>query len=470
MTATKRGRHQQSGAALLMLMLAVLAATATVLLATLSNNELKTRRQIETRQVLADARRALIEYAIVNPDLSAAKPHSLPCPDIDASGGLLDGEAHTTACGPAGESAIGRLPWRTLGIQPQKDASGACLWYVVSGSWKDAAGETSPLINSDSNGQLQLYGVEAANLIEGVAPDERIVAVVLAGMPSINGQTRPAAGTGCAAGGNAANYLDTDSGSGISNAILSGVADAIDQLAVAANVNGLHNDRVAFITRADLAQRIESRVDFDAKMRALGLAAAHCIANYAANNPGGVNDKRLPWPATLAMADYRPDSAYDDVNNGLLSGRLPDIVEDSNSTTNNGINRILSDCSPVAVPAWTPAMATVWQHWKDHFFYAVADSFSPTASTPSVCGSCLTVNGSGQYAAVLMFANKRLSTQQRNAPPMDVNTKQVAGNYLEGINAIAVPGVATDFESGPETTAFNDLLFCVDDQLITSEC
>jgi len=470
MTATRKLRRQQSGAALLMLMLAVLAATATVLLATLSNSELKTRRLTETRHVLADARQALIEYAVVNPDLDGTKSHSLPCPDIDASGGFLDGESHTSACGSAGESVMGRLPWRTLGIEPKRDASGACLWYAVSGSWKDAAGASSPLINTDSNGQLQLYGIEAATLIQGVAPDDRIVAVVFAGMPPINGQTRPAAGTGCAVGGNAANYLDIDSGSGISNAFLSGSADAIDQFVVAANVNELHNDRIAVITRADLAKRIESRGDFDSKIRALGLAAASCVADYAANNPAGVDDKRLPWAANLAMLDYRPDSAYDDINNGLLSGRLADIVDDSNSTTSNGINRVLSDCSPTAVPAWTPAMAAVWQHWKDHFFYAVANSFSPTSSTPSVCSDCLTVNGSGQYAAVLLFANTRLSTQQRNAPPMDVNTKNVAGNYLEGVNATAVPGVATDFESGPESVTFNDILFCVDDQLITSEC
>jgi hypothetical protein len=50
----------------------------------------------------------------------------LPCPDL---------------AGPEGQSGAtcpgltrGWLPWRTLGLPPQRDASGTCLWYERQGT------------------------------------------------------------------------------------------------------------------------------------------------------------------------------------------------------------------------------------------------------------------------------------------------------------------------------------------------
>ena len=474
MRTTSTNRRPQKGAALLIIMLGLIAATATVLLLNLSRDDLRTRQLNQTQAMLATARAALIDYAVLNPDLNPTEPHSLPCPDIDGSGGFQDGEAHTTACGSAGVSMLGRLPWRSLGIPALKDATSACLWYVVSGSWKNAGVDTAAMVNLDSNGQLQLFDVESASIREGVSADERPVAMVIAPMQPLPGQIRPgsASGIDCVPGATAADYLDTDTSSGLSNSSLGGSSDAIDVLAVVAGSRDDHNDRIVTISRADIERRVTGRGDFLGSMRSLGLAAATCISNYGANNPLGVDDKRLPWPSTVTLADYRSNSAYDDSDSGIFSGRLADIVDNSNAATGNSIARVLSDCDSLVVPAWTAARLAQWQHWKDHFFYAVSGSFSPAAATPSTCGSCLTVNGSGQYAAVLIFANSRVTGQQRNAPPTDSDTKRFASNYLEGLNASNIPGSATvaDFQSGPQTAAFNDLLFCIDDQLVVSEC
>ena len=209
-------------------------------------------------------------------------------------------------------------------------------------------------------------------------------------------------------------------------------------------------------------------------MRALGMTLASCIAHYASRNPAGVDDKRLPWPAPLSLPDYRIDASYDDVNSGMYSGRLADIVDTSNTDTGNTLNRIVSDCDSVSVPGWTPRMQSKWQHWKDHFFYAVAGSFAPNAATPSVCTNCLTVNGGGQYAGIVLFSGRRLAAlgQIRNAPPLDTDTKNVSSNYVEGTNAASIPGdsTANNFASQATTSTFNDLLFCIDDQLIVTEC
>ena len=511
MTRASKLRERQRGAALLMMMLVVLVAATAVLVTRLNLNDARARQQTEAQDALAHARDALLDYAALRGDFAPGEAARLPCPDIDAAGGWLEGEAHDSACGAANVSVMGRLPWRTLGIAPLKDSAGACLWYVVSGSHKDAAGGAT-MVNPDTNGQLQLHGVEAGAIIAGSQPEDRVVAMIIAPMRGLAGQSRAApsaTGEQCSASFDAAEFLDNDVLSGISNAAVSGVVDVIDVLAATSGYADSHNDRIAMITRADLARVVTSRHDFASNMRALGLAVTACVADYARNNPGGGppgggppgggppgggppgggppgggppgggppgggNDYRLPWPAALSLLDYRPDAAYDDSGAGLLSGRLPDTVDDSSAETGNPIGQMLTGCDPAAVPSWTPAMLAAWRNWKDHFFYAVAESFSPAAPVPSGCTTCLTVNGAGQYAAIVLFANPRLEdlAQLRNAPPIDADTRSDASNYLEAADASNVPyaGGSVDFMSQAASSTFNDLLFCIDDALNVSEC
>ncbi len=462
----------QNGAALLLFMLLVIVATATVLVSTTGRDALAVQQQLDTREKLDVARQSLLDYALLRADQGDGRDFTLPCPDIDDSGGFADGEAHDTACGPTGVTVAGRLPWRSLELPALQDASASCLWYVVSGSWKDAALQTAAMINPDSNGALQLYNTETGGLVEGAQPEERPVAMVFAPMRPLTGQSRPASvpGRQCAPGASVSDYLDDDAATGISNAWLSGAADSIELFAASSGSDSQHNDRVATISRADIAAHVASRQDSATELRDLGLAAAACIANYAATNPGGANDLRMPWPTTVSLTDYRSDTNYDDADNGFISGRLADFVDDSNANTGNGIARLLNDCDASAVPAWTAEMAVRWSQWKDHFFYAVAPSHAPNAVLPTACGSCLTVNGSGQYAAVLIFGNERLAGQVRNAPPTDPDTKRTVANYLESINAAAVPGTAADYQSGMPTPTFNDRLFCIDPTLLVAEC
>lgn len=474
MKVPRHNAFRQEGAALILLMLIVIVASATVLLANVNRDDMRTRRLSNTQAVLAQAKEALIEYAVLNPDLNPGRSFGLPCPDIDGSGGLAEGAAHTDSCGARGVSVFGRLPWRTLGIAAPVDASSECLWYVVSGSYKDAGAATAMMINSDTNGQLQLVSLDSGTVVQGAQPQDRPAAMLIAPMQPVAGQTRPAAvaGAQCSPGFTPGDFLDSDAG--ISNAAISGVADGIDAFAAYAGTEVGHNDRILTITRAEIAARIAGRPDFETDMRDLGLAIAGCIANYAATNPGGVDDRRLPWPADVAMADYRDDANYDDLDNGMFSGRMPDIVDDSNATTGNGLARVLSDCDTSLVPLWSPLMLSRWQDWKDHFYYAVAESHIPTAGVPSSCSNCLTVNGMGQYVAVVMFSGQRLDAlgQVRDAPPTDADTRQDVANYLESNNAAGVPGAGTliDYTSQPVSTTFNDRLFCIDENLLVSEC
>ena len=467
---------RQKGAALLLMMLVVLVSITAILVSSINNSEARIRKGVATRDSLAQARQALLDFAAVQQDLVPGSPAQLPCPDIDDTGATIEGEAHTGACGAAGVSVIGRLPWRTLGVEALRDASSECLWYAVSGSWKLATGNSAELINPDSNGQLQLWSLETSGLVVGTTPDSRPVAIVFAANAPLDGQRRaaPAAGEFCDPGFSADDFLDADAGLGISNAVLSGSPDAVDAFAVAERFMETHNDRAAFITRSDLERAITGRYDFDARMRALGLAVTRCVADYAQKNPGGANDRRLPWPAPLSMADYRLSANYDDVDIGSLSGRLANAVDTSNALTGNTTTDLLTGCDTVAVPEWNAETQRLWQNWKDHFFYAVAESHAPAAGTPSTCGSCLTVNGSGQYAAVVIFGNSRLpaAAQSRNAPPMDSDDRSNPSNYLEGGNAafFPLPSGTADFSSQATSNTFNDRLFCIDNALAVTEC
>ncbi|MFQ5610084.1 MAG: hypothetical protein ACE5F8_07420 [Woeseiaceae bacterium] len=456
-------------------MLAIIIAATAALVTRLGATDVKTRQLVATQRALAIARQAVIDYAVVRPDLVPGQPVALPRPDIDESLGLAEGVAHAASCGASGETVIGRVPWRTLGVAPPRDSSSACIWYVVSGGWKEAGPTTSSLINPDSNGQLQVWGVDSATIIEGAIPSDRPIALLLAPMDPVSGQTRVAPGSRqCSAGFAAADYLDLDGASGIDNATLAGVADAIDVLAVASERHDDHNDRIVSVKRSDIARAVMARPDFDVRMRGLTRVIAECVADYGNQNSGGAVDRRLPWPAPPGLADYRPENAYDDVDNGVLSGRLPDVVDDSNAQTGNPVFALLSACDSTSVVDWTVTNQALWRHWKDHFYYVVAESHVPDATVPSTCSNCLTVNGAGQYVAVVLFANARLDTlaQVRDAPPTDPDTRDDVNNYLEDRNAAGFPytGGGLDLLSQAGTATFTDVLFCIDASLNVSGC
>ncbi len=473
---TKYPRRERGAALLLMLMVVVVAASA-LLVGKLRSGLARNERNADTQRVLAMAKQALIEYATTYSEFSPGAAARLPCPDIDATGPWQDGEAHTAACGNSGVAVMGRFPWKTLATRPYHDSSGTCLWYVVSGSYKNAAASTSTMINPDSNGQLQLYSIDSGQMIAGIAPEDRPVAMIIAPMEAVAGQSRAAAGSpggNCSDDFTATDFLEADATVGVSNAALSASPYVIETFAVATGANASHNDRIISLGRDELAKAIYRRHDFAARMTALTQGVAACIAAYGRSNAAGLADSRLPWPAPMSMANYADDNSYDDVNTGLYSGRLPDSVDDSAGVTGSSVLRVLGDCDPAKVPEWNNTSLALWRTWKDHFFYVVADAFQPSAVVPVQCGNCLSINGGGQYAAMVFFSGERLSAsaQTRNAPPIDADTRNRIGNYLEGANALNHPyrGGAADYQSMPATDSFNDIVICIDPTLAVTSC
>lgn len=177
--------HAHRGQALLAVILLALVLGAGSLLA---DGGLRARAEARAHArslaALAEARSALIGYAISYAERHPGEGYGfLPCPD-----GGNDGSTDLGACGARDSAAFGRLPWRTLGLPELRDGWGECLWYAVAGSVKH---NPKPLsLNWDSPGQFDLRdaGGEALPL---ATIDGRAVAVIFAPGPARAGQLRP---------------------------------------------------------------------------------------------------------------------------------------------------------------------------------------------------------------------------------------------------------------------------------------
>jgi len=481
----------------------VLAIVLYTLIGGLSGAVLQAEQRARTGRSLAVAKEALIAHAVTYPERHlrctdagdawvpcdsvtavnryvAYVPGPLPCPELASS--LGEGK-EAGNCGTQGVSSLGRVPWLSLGLQPQADGRGDCLWYAISGSFK-----TSPkpdLLNWDSRGQFRLVDAASGNLIA-----DGVVAVLFAPGPPLASQnrtttfsSRPACGDTIAA----AQFLDrvTVGATTIDNAVPNPDPNAVTTFAVGA-VDGVLNDQLAWITVDDLVSRgLRKRSDFPgtylyregtdpvpAGNRALAQRLANCLRRFAENSNSTPNDRRLPWAAPLAVSAFDNDR-FNDASN-TPAGRPPFVADHSGAATanklftgctvgsGNSACRLLrvgdtsnsgcgGDWKPVAGDPefWlTNSLHGWWDKWKDHYFYAVAAPFAPTATAaarntaanPDPCdaGGCFTVDGSGPYAAVVIFAGERLAHQQR-----DGSNKLVLGNYLEGANVDALdPGKA----------------------------
>lgn len=468
---------RQDGAALLIMLLLLILGGTILFSRNLASQLPSASRAKANTELLAEARNALLGYATTWDATHPGEFGLLPCPDIDATGGLNEGEAHELLCGLQHRSVLGRFPWRTLGVDPGRTRGGECLWYAVSGAWKAGGTATPAMANEDSSGQFRVLAADGTTMISGGTAADRPIAVIIAPGQPLPGQVRTTLASGvtqCGGSFVAARYLDNHTASGINNANVAATANAIDDFITADPGASTVNDQVLFITRADLQNQLLRRADLQTKLGNLAFAAAKCIADYGKRNPGAPANRRLPWPAPVGLADYRASNQYNDTPVGELSGRAPNIVNDSNGQTGNLSGGVFTACNPATVPEWTPEIAKLWQHWKDHLFYAVSQDFRPNAPVTSTCTTCLTVNGTGAWAAVVMFSGTRLNTlgQVRDEPPVDADTRNSIGNYLEGRNAGNHPNAAGNgnYQSGAATATFNDTLYCIDANLSVIAC
>lgn len=450
---------RQRGLALLLLLWLVALGAAVLLWQQIPSWSPLQQRQQTGDAALALAKQALIAYAVTYGDFHSDRlPGYLPCPDLGPRGINVHEGSPDPPCGGKDVSALGRLPWHELGLEALRDGAGECLWYAVSGSFKNSP--AADMLNWDSLGQLAIMAPDGASFAVGAQPEERAAAVIFAPGPALAGQDRSTAATAPWCGGNyvASNYLDAYRQR--SNAALAAAPGAPSLLTSAGPGNGV-NDGLLAITPREIFAAVRQRHNFQAQILEHLRRLSLCVAAYGGRNKAGPGDLRLPWAASLSPQNPNSDAAYGD-EVGRTIGHLPYSVAASKAATANLMQRATLIDAGSCPPPWSKLDELWYQNWKDHLFYAVAGAYAPNAAAPGLCNPCLSVNGAGRYAAILIFAGPAIGTQRRSLE----RDKAAIGNYLEDANAAG----GSDYRSAAATEDFNDLLYCVDTVLRVAPC
>lgn len=472
---------RQRGAALMLMLVVVIMGISAVLISSLNTTRLKNAREEATANALAQAKEALIGYAITYGDTHAGKVHGyLPCPDND--GVNPEGSAEPS-CGSQNISVLGRLPWKTLGLPILRDGDGECLWYAASGTYKN--NPWTNMMNWDTNGQFQVYAADGARLDSDY---NQVVAVVFAPGAAREGQNRAPDGTAPVCGGNytASAYLDNDTAHGINNAGISNIASAVSRFIQGGNAEV--NDRMAFITRQDIWNAMLKRSDFTNTLKLMTQRVAECLADYGRHNRDwsynpNPDNMSLPWPTPVGLSDYATNTNYNDRDDIGYQGRVPYRVNTSkgdsrNSMTgeylmaNNGLNCPYYSATPSTE---LQRLYPWWNNWKDHLFYALSDEYRPRIADTGSCyfgDDCVRVNGSGYYAGIVLFAGSVLMGQNRASTTATNSERGILSNYLEGRNESNHPnyGGNDNYQTEAASGTFNDILYCIRTDLSVIEC
>ena len=318
------------------------------------------------------AKSALLGYALTYRDTHPGTGFGyLPCPDTDNSGSAQ------ANCGNAGETMIGRLPYKTLGISDLRSADGECLWYIVSGSHKNNP-KSAPL-NWDTHGQIRVQDLNASLLADPDDSSGGAVAIIVAPGAPLPGQDRPSGTLPCS--GDASNsitaYLDGNAGGAYAKATAGTLTVVAGKPRSQAN-----NDRIAWISARELFAPLARRNDLLGNL----LPQLMTCLNFS-------NDKSLPTPA-----------------NGIAAGAK--IVMAA-----AGIDEVIG----VAKRNCTldTASTAAWKNWKDHFRYVIC-------STPS--NNCLQVNAANCSGAIL-FGGRSASGN-----PRSTTEKLALASYFDSTN------------------------------------
>jgi hypothetical protein len=343
-----RTRRLQRGAALLVL-LAVLVLGASWFLVSrldaLSAGIFTPSNRNHNALVLSQAKQALIGYVAMNAAQAGENnPGRFPCPEGAALVGTSTEGISAPYVGPPNAptcATVGRLPWRTLGLDKLVDSSAEPLWYVVSPGWQLVTSTTTLTINSNTIGQLNVDGQANAAVALIIAPGAAINVAASAGCTARN-QTRSAPAPTI----DARDYIECFN-TGTSTFATTGPTTSF-------------NDQVVRITVADVMPGIEaaiaSRVEREIAPLLRGVyATSSWGANVSAGNP--VYPFAAPFADPSLTASYQGNSAS--CAGGVCKGLLPVMFSNAPGTSTPCTPSAGSPCDPTFV-RWVSPPAPVF--------------------------------------------------------------------------------------------------------------
>jgi hypothetical protein len=334
--------HQRGYGLILTLLVLVTGVTALLLAGRQPRGEPAARETATALQALTRAREALVARALAD----ANRPGSLPCAAPDQTGSAT---FHGNDC----DATAGRLPYRTLDIQPIHDPRAhEQLWYVLDPALRDRASQ-QPMNPQQHTGSLALDADCDGNDVRA-----HYAAVVIAPGPALEGQDPRSDAR--------SDYLEGCNASGHTFANC-GAADAC-------------NDLVRGITVDALFHGVQKRV--------LREVAAELQHAWRASHTDP-HQRYLPYPADFGGTDC-------DAN--LEKGRLP-MADPANACAGTAF-------AAQDFPAWVTD-----NEWLDLIVYHVDPACTEAKRNCAAAG--LRLDGKKGLQALIAGAGRALGGQSR---------------------------------------------------------
>lgn len=468
---------------LLIALLALLAMGGVYfLVSNLTPEAIEARRQAKTAAVLAEAREALIGYALTYRDRQAAQdPNStddddsamygyLPMPDMgetfSRNSDLASSPCVGEGCATLNQNQInqsltyiGRFPWKTVGTAPLRDGAGECLWYIVSASHREPKQDLSKPMNWDTLGQIDVVTTTDTEKMRSLimSAHDRPLAIIFSPGDSIGDQNRGSIGsddvTECGGNYSPANYLEPN--------LASALLDSSGNPTIAS----------AYFTGSILSNPATTNLAIATQGRIVKEGATALKATCTSGAADCVivaNDTGLPITSRSIFDTLSKRQAFIDEINGLLKSIETGLASDSLQ----GTLPAPVDTGAFSQPPDTWTLGRIpdsgkygdaniplgyFSNFRDQIFYAKCNNSN----------ACLTAAiGSEEdrgCAAVMVFAGQRGPSQTR-ASAADRNT---LANYLEGDNRTSLSAFTTRFvgqyDFKKDQSVGQDIVRCIPD-------
>ena len=355
-------KTKQQGAALMVMLAIVVLGFAYLLVSHLNPASGVTAiNRDHNAKILNQAKQALVGYvaqraAMMNED----NPGRLPCPEGAAFIATADEGIAAPRPGAPTCASVGRLPWRTLGLDKLVDAKSEPLWYVVGPTWRLTNSSTSLVINSNTPGDTVVDGQQVVALI--IAPGAAMNVQASAGCVA-HAQTRSTPSPTM----DARDYLEC--------------FDAATLQFVTTAPSTSFNDQVVRITTADVLPAIEAAIAYRFE-RQIAPAMRSAYSNSDAANPNPA------WPTTNAVLPFGVPFGDPQTSNlkgvtATFQGLMP-------------LNRFQTRCTCAPAPCeCTPTACTVgidcdaaFVSWTGAATMSGADVYSPSCSSSPTQVTC----------------------------------------------------------------------------------
>lgn len=403
----KSARSKQRGAAMMVMLVIMIMGSAAFLVSALNSASIQIERDKKTADALAQAKEALIGYAVSRGSLAGnPRPGDFPCPDINAPGSANYG----SQSGSCLAGAIGRLPWKTLGIDEPLDGYGETLWYAIDGAFRKKNDNPNPL-NSDTRASMQVYERDGNTL--ATPSGSEAVAIIFSPGTTLLGQQRGTAVQQTTA----SNYLDSVTPPTVTTARNNATTNGSFIRGIIKNSNGdlMLNDTLMVITTRDLMPLVEKRVAAEVKT---------ILANYFSANG------YYPYPAKYNDAgclDVDQNGYFTDCrSDNKCRGRFPDRADIAGTANWGGI---------YALPSWFS-----YNLWGQTIYYTVGDNY--LNSELSNCSPSLTLDGIAGIKGLFIMPGTPLGSIIRNSPSQSTT----ASNYFEdAVNQLGWTSTASNY-------------------------